>query len=78
MGDVGRFRFLGFIVSRDSYMNMWEVIQPASATIHLHPNDTKGNLTSTKSDFRTLIAGTIFSWASKHYYRVEIDSEKHF
>ena len=29
MGDVGRFHFLGFVVSRDSYMNMWEVIQPA-------------------------------------------------
>ena len=29
MGDVGRFRFIGFIVSRDSYMNTWEVIQPA-------------------------------------------------
>ena len=23
------FHILGFIVSRDSYMNMWEVIQPA-------------------------------------------------
>ena len=29
MGDVGRFHFFGFIVSRDSYMNMWEVILPA-------------------------------------------------
>ena len=29
MGDVGRFHFLGFIVSRDSYMNKWEVILPA-------------------------------------------------
>ena len=29
MGDVGRFHFLGFIVSRDSFMNRWEVIQPA-------------------------------------------------
>ena len=29
MGDVGRFHFLGFIVSRDSYMKMWEVILPA-------------------------------------------------
>ena len=29
MGDVGRFNFLGFIVSRDSFMNRWEVIQPA-------------------------------------------------
>ena len=29
MGDIGRFHFLGFIVSRDSYMNRWEVIQPA-------------------------------------------------
>ena len=29
MGDVGRFQFLGFIVSRDSYMNMWKVILPA-------------------------------------------------
>ena len=29
MGDIGRFHFLGFIVSRVSYMNMWEVIQPA-------------------------------------------------
>ena len=29
MGDVGRFHFLGFVVSRDSYMNMWEVILPA-------------------------------------------------
>jgi len=29
MGDVGRFHFLGLIVSRDSFMNKWEVIQPA-------------------------------------------------
>ena len=29
MGDVGSFHLLGFIVSRDSYMNRWEVIQPA-------------------------------------------------
>ncbi len=29
MGDVGRFHFLGFIVSSDSYMNRWEVILPA-------------------------------------------------
>ena len=29
MGDVGRFRFIGFIVSRDSYMNRWEVIRTA-------------------------------------------------
>ena len=29
MGDVGRFLFLGFIVSRDSYISRWEVIQPA-------------------------------------------------
>ena len=29
MGDVGRFNFLGFIVSRDSYMNRWEVILSA-------------------------------------------------
>ena len=29
MGEVDRFHFLGFIVSRDSYMNRWEVIQPA-------------------------------------------------
>ena len=29
MGDIGRFHFLGFIVSRVSYMKMWEVIQPA-------------------------------------------------
>ena len=27
MGDVGRFHFLGFTISRDSYMNRWEVIQ---------------------------------------------------
>ena len=29
MGDVGRFRFLGWIISRDSFRGMWEVIQPA-------------------------------------------------
>ena len=29
MEGVGRFHFLGFIVSRDSFMNMWEVVQPA-------------------------------------------------
>ena len=29
MGDVGRFHFLMLIASRDSYMNRWEVIQPA-------------------------------------------------
>ena len=28
MGDVGRFQFLGLIVSRDSFWGMWEVIQP--------------------------------------------------
>ena len=29
MGNFGRFHFLGLIVSRDRYMNMCEVIQPA-------------------------------------------------
>ena len=29
MGDVGRLDFLGFIVSRDSFMNRLEVVQRA-------------------------------------------------
>ena len=29
MGDVGRFRFLGWIISRDSFRGMWEVILTA-------------------------------------------------
>ena len=29
MCDVGRFHFLGFIVSRDSFKIEWEMIQPA-------------------------------------------------
>ena len=28
MGNFGRFHFLGLIVSRDRYMNRWEVILP--------------------------------------------------
>ena len=29
MGDVGRFRFLGWVITRDSFRGKWEVIQPA-------------------------------------------------
>ena len=29
MGDVGRFRLLGGVITRDSFRGMWEVIQPA-------------------------------------------------
>ena len=29
MGGVGRFHFIGFIVSRDYLRPQWEVIQPA-------------------------------------------------
>ena len=43
MGDIGRFHFLGFFVSRDSYMNRWEVIQPAK----------EGNLEVSYRWFRT-------------------------
>ena len=29
MGDVGRYHFLGFTVSGDTFRNAWEVVQPA-------------------------------------------------
>ena len=29
MGDFGRFHFLEFIVSRDAFREMWEVMKPA-------------------------------------------------
>ena len=33
MGDVGRYRFLGFIVSRDSFRGAWEVIQEGTVEV---------------------------------------------